>query len=328
MRLRDQSYFATGGSCQHFFEPLDVGELADGLSWFNQLKIPYWVLGAGSNSLVCDEFWPGAVVSLSKFTWFWELDENRFFIGAGMENSEVVRKLALAGYSGLEWMNGLPGLIGGTARMNARCYGGEISQVTQKVHVVTKKGEVQVLSGKDVFFGYKDTKMMHRGDLVTGIEVELKPGWNSKHQEKADFCLSDRKSKDQFIWPTCGCVFKNNYDPSVSVSSGMLLELAGCKGMRVGKAEVSSKHANFIFNRGASSNEILDLSFKMQDRVWEEFGVWLHYEMELLGKPDPSGQSRFLLRKQGLPTQTQQSKLKDARALFQAKLAGSASPAL
>jgi UDP-N-acetylmuramate dehydrogenase len=172
-------------------------------------------------------------------------------------------------------------------RMNARCYGGEISNFVTSVTVVTKEGSIKTYSDlSSVFRGYKDTLFMDNGDLVCEVEITLEEVGDEKLKvikEKMDFCEKDRTAKGQFLYPTCGCVFKNNYDPKVSVSSGMLLEKSGLKNLEFGGAQVSDGHANFVYNKSATSSDILNLSFKMRERVYEMFGVWLDYEMEILG---------------------------------------------
>jgi UDP-N-acetylmuramate dehydrogenase len=159
--------------------------------------------------------------------------------------------------------------------------GGEISQIVKKVDVITKAGDLATRSGEGIFRGYKDTVFMDNGDLITEVEIELLEGDTSETRELMKHCESDRIGKNQFAHPTCGCVFKNNYD--VGVSSGILLDHAGVKELSSGEAKINPSHANFVFNHGASSRDILDLTFKMREAVFEKFGVWLEYEMEILG---------------------------------------------
>lgn len=122
---------------------------------------------------------------------------------------------------------------------------------------------------------------MDTGDLIAEVDLELQSASKTAIEKAMIACETDRVSKGQFLWPSCGCVFKNDY--KVGVPSGMLLEAAGVKSFTQGGASVSQYHANFVFNTGASSRDILELTLKMRDVVHEHFGVWLQYEMEVLG---------------------------------------------
>jgi UDP-N-acetylmuramate dehydrogenase len=212
-------------------------------------------------------------------------------------------------------MNRLPGQIGGTVRMNARCYGGEISQICTKVTVVTADGAVKTYADPKVFRGYKDTIFMDNGDIIAGAELTLTPGNKAEIEAKMNFCESDRVAKGQFEWPTCGCVFKNDYD--VGVSSGMLLDHAGGKTLRHGKIEINPHHANFVYNKGGTSRDILEMSFKMREAVFKKFGVWMEYEMEILGDVDDDMKPRLV---EARPNQMNEALLAPLRAKMSGKL--------
>ena len=246
--------------------------------------MPFFVLGGGTNSLVCDDEWPGAVIALARMQGLRTLDEQgRVFCEAGVENSAFANFAADEGLNGAGWMYRLPGQMGGTVRMNARCYGGEISQIVRRVTCVDLRGNVVVHDDTSkVFRGYKDTSFMRTGEIVASVEIQLQPGDTAATRELMKFCEDDRVMKGQFTFPSCGCVFKNDY--SVGVPSGMLLEAAGVKSLARGGAVVSPHHANFVFNKGASSRDIMELSLMMRESVYAKFGVWLEYEMEVLGK--------------------------------------------
>lgn len=278
--LKDLAYYATGGAADVVYAPASVEELAKVVREVRAKRQSLMLIGGGTNSLVMDEHFPGAVVlfkGLNKL----ERRGNGFVVGAGVENSTFAKAALAAGLTGAGWMNGLPGQLGGTVRMNARCYGGEISQIVSKVTTVTQDGQVRSHTDKKMFKGYKDTIFMTNGDLVAEVEIDLAPGDAKVVAAKMAACESDRKSKGQFDYPSCGCVFKNDY--SVGVSSGILLDQSGVKLLKKGGAEVSPFHANFVYNKGASSRDILELSLAMRERVYATFGAWLEYEMEILG---------------------------------------------
>lgn len=284
--LKEISNYKTGGDCLRLFEPRTNEELQENLREIHAKKMPLIFLGGGTNSLVLDEFWNGAVVSFHKLN-FVSFSNEVVVCGAGLVNSDFAELAFQHRLSGAEWMYSLPGQMGGTVRMNARCYGGEISQIVQKVFAYTLEGEEKIfVNNGGIFRGYKDTIFQDNTLIVASVELKLHAhGDPIQMREKMDFCKSDRDSKGHFTFPSCGCVFKNNYDPEISVPSGMLLDHVGAKAMSQGKATVSSKHANFIYNTGgATSREIIELSLQMRKKVWEVFGVWLEYEMEILGE--------------------------------------------
>ena len=279
--LKDILYYRTGGRCNEFVEPVSIAELATAIKRLAAKGTAFIPIGAGTNSLFMDDDYSGAVISFRKLDTL-QISGTRITVGAGVDNTLFSETVYNAGLAGAGWMNRLPGQIGGTVRMNARCYGGEISQIVREVTVVTRAGEVvKYTDPKAMFRGYKDTIFMTNGDLICEAIIDLRIGDMKAVREKMDLCASDRIGKGQFTHPSCGCVFKNDY--AVGVSSGMLLEEAKVKLLKHAGAEVSPAHANFVFNKNASARAILELSVMMREAVWSMFGVWLEYEMEILG---------------------------------------------
>ncbi|MEI8025193.1 MAG: FAD-binding protein [Pseudomonadota bacterium] len=283
--LKHLAYFKTGGSSLGVYSPSSHQQLGECLREISDTGKPLLVLGGGTNSLVLDDTFPGYVIIFRNMKTIKQISETVFEVDAGVTNTEFSEFAFSRSLSGAEWMNFLPGEIGGTVRMNARCYGGEISQIVSKISCYDPSGKELEFKGSEVFRGYKDTLLMENKAIVSKVQISLTPsGSPDKSREKMDFCRTDRERKGQFLFPTCGCVFKNNYHPDVSVSSGLLLELAGAKLLEFDKAKVSEKHANFVYNQGSDARSILELTFQMRDLVWQKFGVWLEYEMEILGE--------------------------------------------
>jgi UDP-N-acetylmuramate dehydrogenase len=290
VKLRDISYYRTGGSCAALHTPASVAELAAVMRGVAERGRPFFLLGGGTNSLVLDESFPGEVITFGKLSRL-EARGTTIVAGAGVENTAVAKLALQHGLAGAAWMNRLPGQLGGTVRMNARCYGGEISQIARRVTTVTRRGEVVVYEDPAMFRGYKDTIFMDNGEVVAEVELALRPGDPAAVESEMRFCEDDRVKKGQFDFPSCGCVFKNDY--AVGVSSGILLDIAGAKKLRHGAAEVSPHHANFVYNKGAGSRDILQVTFAMRQLVYDKFGVWMEYEMEVLGVMSPDLQARF-----------------------------------
>jgi UDP-N-acetylmuramate dehydrogenase len=289
LNLKDMAYYKTGGSAREIFCPRDPDALQKKLQDWHRDKIPFFVLGGGTNSLVMDEPWPGGVLSLKNFTALEVLDKGQIRAGAGVSNTDFARFALDRGLIGAGWMMGLPGQIGGTARMNARCYGGELGSITAHVLSFTRDGHhAFTRPAREVFWGYKHTAFMENQEIIGEVVFQLTPGSPgelAKEQSRMEACLSDRIQKHQFDAPSCGCVFKNDYSPGVGLSSGLLLEKSGVQGMGLGGAQVSPYHSNFVFNKNcATARDILLLTLAMRQKVWDTFGVWLEYEMEILGQ--------------------------------------------
>ncbi|MCY4443685.1 MAG: FAD-binding protein [Proteobacteria bacterium] len=293
--VRPKSYFQTGGVCRGIFEPKNVSELSHTLRWFSECGYPYFVLGAGSNSLISDLSYKGYVLSMAGLNALSSPLPNTVACGAGVPNYSVTEYAASQNLSGLEWMHCLPGQIGATTRMNARCYGSEISEVVYTIITVTATGELRHYDANDdVFHGYKDTIFMSNGEVIAEVLLYLPV---SKPIEEICATMEkyrlDRRAKKQFSYPSCGCVFKNDYSEDVGVAAGFLLDKAGAKSLSYGSAEgkawVSPYHGNFIFHKGeALSEDIIQLSLAMRERVFSYCGVWLAYEMEFLGDFPPA----------------------------------------
>jgi UDP-N-acetylmuramate dehydrogenase len=288
--LRDYAYYRTGGECAALYEPATIQELSNVMKDLHRTKMPFFVLGGGTNSLVWDEYYPGAVIIFTKMKSI-RLEGNDLICGAGVENTLIAQKALAGSLAGVSWMNRLPGQIGATVRMNARCYGGEISQVVSSVTAVLPDGTIQAYTPADgIFKGYKDTLFMANGAIIAEVTLSLMPGDAQVIADHMQYCEDDRIKKGQFQYPTCGCVFKNSY--AVGVPSGMLLDRSEAKSLNKTNVALNPQHSNFVYNKGATSQEILDFTLAMQELVFKEYGVWMEYEMEILGQLKPDLQAR------------------------------------
>jgi len=316
--LKGLAYFKTGGLSLGVYSPSSHEQLGECLRGVLATGKPYLILGGGTNSLVLDDMFSGYVIIFRQMKSIKQISETVFEVDAGVTNTEFSEFAYSKSLSGAEWMNFLPGEIGGTVRMNARCYGGEISQIVSKIMGYDPSGKEVEFLGAEVFRGYKDTLLMENHGIVSKVQVSLTPsGSLEKSREKMDFCRSDRERKGQFLFPTCGCVFKNNYHPDVSVSSGLLLELSGAKTLEFKGAKVSEKHANFVYNQGSDARSILELTFQMRDLVWRKFGVWLEYEMEILGECPDDLKQKIMERRSTPRSPEQIAALKVAKERFE-----------
>ena len=285
-KLSEISYYKTGGSFDVLHMPDSIEALCELMRRIHLDATPFFVMGAGANSLIADEHWPGAVISLAKMSRTTCKVGDVVEVEAGADNSSVAAFCAEHDLEGAEWLYRLPGQFGGTIRMNARCYGGELKDIVHEVHAVSPEGSLTVFSGEQIFTGYKQTIFQNNNHIIASAHLFLKQGIKSQLLNRMSNFAADRQEKNQFLHPSCGCVFKNNYN--ISISSGKLLEAAGVQDFKSKRAIVSPYHANFVFNLGsATSREILELTFRMRQAVFDMFGVWLEYEMQLLGASPP-----------------------------------------
>lgn len=313
MELKNYAYYGTGGCCRVLHEPRTIEELSQILKKIHAEKTPYFVLGGGTNSLVLDNPFPGDVIIFSQMKTI-RREGHDLVCGAGADNTEVSVAALDADLAGISWMNRLPGQIGATVRMNARCYGGEISQVVSSVRAVLPDGTVKHYTPADgIFKGYKDTLFMDNGAVIAEATLSLTPGDQTTIRQHMDFCMNDRIAKGQFDYPTCGCVFKNNY--AVGVPSGMLLDRADARSLNTPQVSLNPQHANFVYNKGAGSDDILRFTLAMQEKVYQEFGVWMEYEMEILGQLPPEQLRRV---RELRPSHIDEAKITPLRERFRA----------
>jgi len=281
--ISEKAYYGIGGEVRFFCTPSSVAELGKLISWVRSEGMPLAMLGLGSNMLFSDINFPGVILSTERMLQFRQVSELEFFFEAGVENTVVAETMQHLGIAGAAWLYRLPGRIGGTVRMNSRCFGGEISSVASAVQVLTLEGSLVMRRPEEVFLGYKHTSLMHTGEIVTGVMLRF-PGKADPDAIGAEMLdhESERLRKRHFDFPSCGSTFKNNHE--CGNPSGMIFEELGFSGAREGGAVVGEHHANFIFNTGgASACDVLKIAGNMRSAALREAGVKLELEVECTG---------------------------------------------
>lgn len=268
-----------GGAAALMLE-VDTGErLAALLSVAGRRALPWFVLGRGSNLLVADTGWDGLAIKLSGELKTFTIEDCRVTSGAGVTLAKLAVAAAEAGLSGLEPLAQIPGSVGGAVAMNAGAYGTAIGDYVTAVEIV-RAGETRAVAGSELGFAYRECRLPP-GTVVTRVMLDLEPR-DPETVSAAMKEFQDRRGGSQPIGSrTCGSVFKN----PPGESAGELLDRAGCKGMRVGGAEISTVHANFIVNTGgATAADVLALMDQCRRAVHDRFGVALEPEVKLLGE--------------------------------------------
>jgi UDP-N-acetylmuramate dehydrogenase len=265
----------TGGPAREFVEPKTVAEVEELL----RRGLPVATIGLGSNLLVADDGVDAIVLKLAGDLATVEIDGDSVRAGGGAANAVVLHRARSAGLGGFEFACAIPGTIGGGVWMNGGAYGGDFSQVLVRALVATVDG-AGWLSPQELGLSYRHSNLEH-GQVVLRAELRLTPRPPDEIKVTVRELNRQRKAAQPTNRRTFGSVFKN---PDHELSAGQMLEACGLKGHRVGGAQVSPKHANFIENAGAARTEdALALIAEARRRAQEQFGVELVHEVELLG---------------------------------------------
>ena len=273
-----------GGSADFFARPESEAEVVELLAWAEGEGLPVGLVGSGSNLLVSDEGFHGVVMKLAGQLTRVERDGTNIVCGGGARLPSAAAKAAGWGLTGLEFGVNIPGTVGGAVRMNANAYGGELGRVLESVTVCTPLRPEQR--------GPEDLGFRYRGSNLGDREVVALAGFGLSEANPADVkaTMADMRRRRKEAQPsgikTFGSTFVNPEDARADGrSAGQLLDAAGCRGLQVGGARLSPKHANFVENTGgATTADILEVMAEARRRVHESFGVTLEPEVQILGE--------------------------------------------
>ncbi len=273
-----------GGPADLFVIPRNIPSLKNILVALKKRKIPFLALGGGTNILVRDGGIEGAVISLRSFKKIEILSEDKanvkMHVEAGTSLQRLVNFSREKGYAGIEGLAGIPGSVGGAICGNAGAFGYEMKDVLISVSIMDDKGKIKTLKKEDIDFGYRRSGISST-DLLLSAEIILKKDKKEHVSAKIEDFLKKKWESQPFSEPSAGCVFKNPPE----LSAGRLIDEAGCKGMRIGKIEVSSIHANFFTNKGkATASDFIRLMKDVAQKVKERFGVVLEPEIRIVGR--------------------------------------------
>ena len=281
--LADFTTWRVGGPAQWLLEPTTVNDTLEALQWAQHNQIPCRVIGAGSNLLIHDDGLPGLTLSLRKLQGATvDADSGVVEALAGEPIPTLARRAARAGLDGLAWSVGIPGTVGGAAVMNAGAQGGCTADCLESVRVAPLEGGESFELGRDqLAFDYRHSRLQEEELVVLSARFRLDPGHDPDEITRiTSGNLSHRTSTQPYTQPSCGSVFRNP-EP---LKAGRLIEGLGLKGSRIGGAEVSTLHANFIVNTGAATAANIDeLIQRVQQQVEAAHGVRLHPEVKRLG---------------------------------------------
>ena len=270
--------FRIGGPADAYVEPADVEALRQLMALTFAHEIPVFVMG-GTNLLVRDGGIEGIVVRLVKLDRIEEPEAGVLYAEGGVLMPRLLKFAMQKGLTGLEFAAGIPGTVAGCVVMNAGTRFGEMKQVVRKIRLVTTRGEILDVPGEEAGYSYRRSRLPE--GIVVGTWLGLEPGSKAKIVASVKQSLRRRKATQPIEMPNAGCIFKNPEGDS----AGRLIEAAGLKGAHIGDAQVSTKHANFIVNKGnAKAGDAQALIRLVADTVTQKFGTTLDLEVQIVGR--------------------------------------------
>jgi UDP-N-acetylmuramate dehydrogenase len=275
--LADHTWYGLGGPTDYFVRPRTVEQLRIILARCNENHLPVFVMGFGSNLLISDDGVRGVVVKL-ELDQFGEtqFEDEEVTAWAGVDLSKLVLTCVQKELSGIETLTGIPGSVGGAVKMNAGGSFGDIGSAVESVTLMDKTGNVFEKSKPELMFDYRSTNITAK--FILSAKLRLATADPDQITRTLKEAWIHKKNNQPLNTRNCGCVFKNPR----SLSAGALIDRAGLKGLQIGGAKVSEKHANFIVaEKGCTSRDVMRLIGAVQERVKEQFDVELEPEIEI-----------------------------------------------
>lgn len=279
--MKKHTTFRIGGAADYYLCPHTPEEIREIIQVCREEQIPWFVIGNGSNLLVSDSGYRGAVIQIYQNFSRVVCEETVIRAQAGALLSQIAAQAQKSSLTGFEFAAGIPGTLGGAVTMNAGAYGGEMKDVLKSATVLTGDGQIRRLSAEELKLGYR-TSIIKSGEYtVLEAEIGLERGDEEKIRSRMEELREQRKTKQPLEYPSAGSTFKR----PEGYFAGKLIMDAGLRGFCVGGAQVSEKHCGFVINTGdATAADVVGLIREIQRRVEEQFGVKLEPEVRFLGE--------------------------------------------
>ena len=279
--LKKHTTFGVGGNAKIFIIPKSCEDIIKIVQFSKKNKIKISFIGSGSNIVASDKGFNGIIISLKKAFNKIIFSKDEINVESGAMLSSMVKKAINKGYKGFESLVGVPGTVGGALIMNAGAHGSEISELFISARTIDNNGEIKFYKRSDINFSYRDSSFPKEEILLDAKFKLIKGSQVQINQKKKDVSIK-RKASQPLSYKSAGSIFKN---PSSKIAAGYLIDQAGLKGLRIGDAEISQKHANFIINHGnAKASEIINLIKIMQNKVKNKFDIKLELEVKIIGE--------------------------------------------
>lgn len=280
--MKKHTNFKIGGNADIFVIAKSIEEIKYIIKFSKENNIPLTILGNGSNVLVSDKGIRGIVLQIGLKEIKVEKQENALIeVDAGVMLGALAQVLLKQSISGFEFAAGIPGSIGGSMRMNAGAYGGEMKDIVKNVTVLNEKGEINILTNEECEFSYRHSRFTNSKEIIIKATLELPYGNEDEIKAKMDEYAQSRKEKQPLNLPSAGSTFKRGTD----FITAKLIDECGLKGYTSGDAQVSTLHAGFVVNLGnATAQDVLNVVNHVKQVVLEKTGKQIELEIELLGE--------------------------------------------
>lgn len=279
--LKKYNTYHIGGTAKYMVFPLDIDKLQKLIKYLNENNIKHMVLGNGSNVIFSENLYEGVIIRLEKFKDI-NIDDTKVRVSAGVMLPKLVQVCVNENLAGLEWAAGIPGTIGGSVAGNAGAYKSEIFDFIIDVTTISPEGNIKVLKKEDIKYDYRysEFKDKYKDYVIISVNIKLEKGDKEESLEIIERRRQKRLETQPLEYPSAGSVFRN---PEGDASGRIIEQEINFKGKRIGGAEVSKKHANFIINNdNASSKDIKDLIELIHSKVLEKTGIDLIVEQEFI----------------------------------------------
>ena len=277
-RLSNYTSYKVGGIAKLIIYPKNINKLIQLLQIIKISKMKFMILGNGTNTLFSDDLYNGIIIKLDLLNSL-KINNDEIIVESGYNLSKLSINLSNNGLTGIEFACGIPGTIGGSIYMNAGAYNSNMSNIVKKIKVITPELKIKTLNNKNCNFKYRSSILKEKKYICVNVVLKLKKGNKNDIQSLIKEIIKNRKNSQPLEFPNAGCVFKNpknNY-------AAKLIENLSLKGFKIGGAQISEKHANFIINKSnASAKDIKNLIEYIKQKVKEKYNINLKVEQELI----------------------------------------------
>ena len=280
--MKKHTTFKIGGNADIFVKANTIEQIKYILEIVKENEVPLFILGNGSNILVKDNGIRGIVLKneLNEIQILEENNQVKVIVDSGVKLSQLAQKLYKNSIQGFEFASGIPGTIGGAIKMNAGAYGREMKDIVLETKYVDYNGKIHTISNEEHNFEYRDSRFSKEKVVILQTSLILEKGNINEIKEKMNYYNNQRKEKQPLEFANAGSTFKRGED----YITAQLIDKCGLKGTKIGDAEVSTKHAGFIVNKGnATSNDVISLINYIKEKVYEKFDKKIELETEIIG---------------------------------------------
>lgn len=278
--MKKHTSLCIGGPADILIIPQDKNDIINIITLAKEKDIQTIVIGNGTKLLVSDEGVNGIVIKLSGCFDDVSISGTKVEVGAGYSLARLSRSVANQCLSGLEFAVDIPGTVGGGVAMNAGAFGSTLSDVVTYVLSMSTEGILKKNQKDDMQFGLRKSIFQHNNEIILSAEINLRNNDKYIIKEKMNEYTKKRNNSQPLNLPNAGCIFKN----PLKIAAGKLIDMAGLKGMHIGDAKISEKHANFIVNMGnASAKDVFLLMNYVQEKIFEEYNIQLEPELKIIG---------------------------------------------